>query len=79
MGFLRQIILTASRIVKEKDAQSIGRGGPPSALAIGNCSHEKDEKPTRDACGLFSLRLFIPAATYSPTQLPTQYHRRWRA
>ncbi len=21
----------------------------------------------------------IPAATYSPTQLPVQYHRRWRA
>jgi hypothetical protein len=25
-----------------------------------------------------SLRLF-PAVTYSPTRLPLQYHRRWRA
>ena len=26
-----------------------------------------------------ALSQWIPAATYSPTQLPRQYHRRWRA
>ena len=62
VGFLRQIILTASYIVKEKDAQSIGRGGPPSPLAIGNCSHEKDEKPTRDAVWAFQSEAIYPGS-----------------
>ena len=51
-------------------AHLAGTGGNTHAAgALGN-----DEAPHN---GGASLR--VSAATYSPTQLPGQYHRRWRA
>jgi hypothetical protein len=36
-------------------------------------------RETRSAALEAALLVSVPAATYSPTQLPGQYHRRWRA
>ena len=40
-------------------------------------AHQYEKKPDR----LFDDRalVLLPAATYSPTQFPTQYHRRYQA
>jgi hypothetical protein len=47
-------------------------GGEPSACVLGYEEHERAarRRPVRDD---------VPAATYSPTQSPRQYHRRGRA
>ncbi len=43
---------------------------------FGNVDWRTNKKPRAEYPGLFK---FNPATTYSPTSLPMQYHRRWRA
>ena len=66
-------------VVKEKGVGSgaAAEGEIPPTQPID--PPQKKEKPTRYTSVGFSALFIIPAATYSPTQLPTQYHRRKRA
>jgi hypothetical protein len=59
----------------------LGRALPPGrgerALGIELLAYEVGKRNGPPEGGPFPND--VPAATYSPTQLPRQYHRRWRA
>ena len=59
----------ASRLRVDTLRPDLSSPGRPRAL-------QKGKRPLDTLKGRFDL---IPAATYSPTRSPVQYHRRWRA
>jgi hypothetical protein len=69
----------ASRIAIIEFCVRSRKMGPTRETCVGSVKRHryKQKKARRDSVGLFSR--ILPAATYSPTQFPVQYHRRYQA
>ena len=63
-------------VLETDNAEGLALGQLPGPVGLVHAPKPKKETPSRNRDGVSQL---IPAASYSPTQFPAQYHRLRRA